>query len=483
MNKFNKYIFLLFLTPLVLTSCGEKFFDYEQEGVIKPDSALQTKADMQRLVISMYDVARSDDFFGGKMWSNSDIMVDDIDGTIFTGDWGALYKHTTSVFITACNETWKDPYITIFRANNVLDNIENVASLNATDKKWLEGQAKFFRAMCHFHVVRLHGQPIGSGRENEVQSGVPIRLHGDAQTLQQTLRATTAEVYTQVLTDLDDAIRLLGETPDYTTEKWYADVWAAKAMKAKVLFQMNKTQDCYTLVDEVIKHQGDVLETDLTQRMAAPGAVTAPFNKEVIFGVYSKRDANSFLLENYKKRSGAAGTANLTMSADLASVVSLDPTDKRATAWIKEAVVGGRTLYFNQKFSYLPGREFIIPVIHVSELKLMRAECAAVNGNTLTALKDVNDIRVRAGLTALSSSTTDLLDEIRMQRRIEMMGEGNRCHDLKRIGTFYKNDLKVRVTSTSAGFPWNCPGMIIQIPNAEIAGNINIKRNEEAGCN
>lgn len=482
MHKLTKYIFILFLLPLVLSSCGKKFLEFEQDGVIKPDSALQTKEDMKKLVISIYDVARSDAFFGGKTWYYGDIMADDIDGTLLTGDWASLYGHRTSIFISATNETWADPYRTIFRSNVVLDNLDNVASLNETDKKWLEGQAKFFRGLSHFHIVRYYGQPIGGGKENDVQSGIPIRLFGNNQTLQQVLRSTTAEVYAQVLADLDDAIRLLGETPDYVPEKWYADVWAAKAMKAKVLFQMNRLSDCYTLVNEVINHQGDALEADLQLRIAPPGSATQPFNKEVIFGLYSKKDANSDLLEHYKKKSGATGTANLLMTKEVAALATADPKDKRGLTWIKSGLSGGRTVYYNQKWSFLPGREFIIPVIHVSELKLMRAECVA-ESNSTQALKDLNDIRSRADLEDFTiTEPTTLLNEIRTQRRIEMMGEGNRLHEVKRIGAYYNNNLRLRVSPTSAGFAWNCPGMLIQIPNAEVAGNVGIKRNEEGGC-
>jgi starch-binding outer membrane protein, SusD/RagB family len=484
MHKHNKYIFILLLLPLIFSSCGKNFLEFEQEGIIKPDSALRTKEDMKNLVISIYDVARSDAGFGGKTWYYGDIMADDLDGTLLTGDWASLYGHRTSIFISATNETWADPYRTIFRSNVVLENIANVPALNDTDKKWLEGQAKFFRGLSHFYIVRYYGQPIGGGKENEVQSGIPIRLFGNSQTLQQVVRSTTTEVYTQILADLDDAIRLLGEAPNYTAEKWYADVWAAKAMKAKVLFQMNRTADCYTLADEVIAHQGNTLESDLQLRMATPGTAAQPFNKEVIFGLYSKQSANSDLLEHYKKKSGAAGTANLLMSQEIATLATTDPKDKRGTTWIKAGNSGGRTVYYNQKWSFLPGREFIIPVIHVSELKLMRAECAAANGNTTQALADLNDIRTRAGLDIFSiTELTTLLNEIRTQRRIEMMGEGNRLGEVKRIGAYYDNNLKLRVTSTSAGFPWNCPGMLIQIPNAEVAGNVNIKRNEEGGCN
>lgn len=485
MLKRTHYIVsLLAVSIILLSSCGKNFFEYPREGVISPDSALQSKEDMKKLLISVYDVARSSDMFGGKVWYYGDIMADDLDGTLFTGDWASLYGHRTSIFISATNHIWADAYRTIFRANVLLDNKDRtLTGMTDKDRKWFEGQAKLFRALAHFHLVRYYGQPIGSGRENDEQSGIPIRLKGDITTLDRISRSTTQQVYDQINQDLDEAISLLGQAQDVQVEKWYADVWAAKALKASVLFQSNKLGECYTLVDEVIQNQGDQLEADVMQRITDPGAAAQPFNKEVVFGLFTNASGNADLLEHYKKKSGTAGTANITMSADVYALATADPKDKRGKEWVKSGVQGGRTVYYNKKWDKLSARSFVVPVIHITELKLMRAECAAIAGNSTQALKDLNDIRTRAGLDEFTATEpTTLLNQIRTERRIEMMGEGNRYHEVKRLGAYYNNGLRLRVTPTSNGFAWNCPGMLIQLPNAEVAGNVDIKRNEEGGC-
>lgn len=474
MKKISNYIFLLFLlTGVAFTSCKD-FLELKPEGVILEEDALKNKDSLMKLLNSSYDAARSGNYFGGRTWYLADMMADDLDGTLFTTDWGSFYNHRTSIFIPACGEVWQDPYIVIYRANTILANLESVPGLTEQDKKWFEGQCKFWRAVGHFEVVRLFGQPYGSGRENETQSGIPLRLEPSQD---RGLRNTTQEVYTQVLKDLDEAISALGG--NYNVPKWYADVWAAKAYKARVLFQMNNTAGCLPLLDEVIQHQGNDLEMDLEKRISTWGTDAQPFGKEVIFGLYSREDINTELLDRYKKRSN--GNADLPVSEEILSLVNSEPNDLRAAAWIETGNVDGRTVVINKKYNYLNNsRKFIIPVIHLTDLKLMRAECLAAS-NPLAALADLNAIRNRAGLTDFTATdATALKNEVRKQRRIEMFSEGNRLHDIKRIGAFEQPNLTIRVLEPVV---WNCPGMIAQIPNAEIAGNLNILRNEEGGCN
>ncbi len=474
MKKISNYIILISVLIGVAFSSCKNFLELKPEGVILEEDALKNKDSLLKLLNSSYDAARSGNYFGGRVWYLPDMMADDLDGTLFTTDWGSFYNHRTSIFIPACGEVWQDPYIVTYRVNTILAKLEEVEGLTEQDKKWFEGQCKFWRAVGHFELVRIFGQPYGSGRENEAQSGIPIRLIASQD---KTVRNTTQEVYTQVLKDLDESIAAL--TGNFNVPKWYVNVWAAKAYKARVLFQMNRTTDCLPILNEVIQYQGDNLEMDLEKRISTWGGANEPFGKEVIFGLHSRSDINTDLLDRYKKRSN--GTVDLPISNEILSLVNSEPNDLRATAWIETSTVDGRTIVVSKKFNYLNNsRKFIIPIIHLTDLKLMRAECLA-SSNGLGALADLNAIRNRAGLLDFTSTDVNALkNEIRKQRRIEMFGEGSRLHEVKKVGAFEQSGLTIRLLDPVL---WNCPGMIAQIPNAEIAGNLNILRNEEGGCN
>jgi hypothetical protein len=124
---------------------------------------------------------------------------------------------------------------------------------------------------------------------------------------------------------------------------------------------------------------------------------------------------------------------------------------------------------------------FNIPIIYLTELKLIRAESLAEMGGDLTvAINDINDVRDRAfgaGLNDLSSSSTaaEVIAAARREYRIETMGEGKWINQLKRIGAKGENII-VR------NAPWNCPGMALQFPNSEFTSALFVG-NPEGGCN
>ena len=75
-----------------------------------------------------------------------------------------------------------------------------------------------------------------------------------------------------------------------------------------------------------------------------------------------------------------------------------------------------------------------VPVIRLSEVVLNRAEAQAELKKDTEALADVNELRTKRGLEAVSFSGAELLNEILLQRRLELAQEGHRFFDLKRRG-------------------------------------------------
>src|SRR5690606_11752527 len=77
-----------------------------------------------------------------------------------------------------------------------------------------------------------------------------------------------------------------------------------------------------------------------------------------------------------------------------------------------------------------------IPLIRLSEIYLNRAEAYAhIPGGEQAAMDDLNLIRERAGLAPVSGLAEDnLIDEIILQRRLELAFEGDRWFTLKRLG-------------------------------------------------
>jgi len=133
-----------------------------------------------------------------------------------------------------------------------------------------------------------------------------------------------------------------------------------------------------------------------------------------------------------------------------------------------------RTLYFTTggttyttKYDALYGN---IKLMRLDEMLLTRAEANFRAGTTTgaTPLADVNTIRARAGLSALTSVT---LAQILRERRIELAFEGFRLGDLKR------NQESTTDPLTQAAIAWNSPRLVFPIPLREINVNPNLVQN------
>ena len=105
------------------------------------------------------------------------------------------------------------------------------------------------------------------------------------------------------------------------------------------------------------------------------------------------------------------------------------------------------TGYFLKKWAY-PGVQWLssgpvmnvlnypLPVIRLPELYLNLAECYAATGEVDKALENLNVIRDRAGIPALTTAdlteSMSLTDWIRNERYVELFAEGHRYYDVRR---------------------------------------------------
>jgi len=105
---------------------------------------------------------------------------------------------------------------------------------------------------------------------------------------------------------------------------------------------------------------------------------------------------------------------------------------------------GGHTGFYNNKYLKraaelgLPDNDLTTPVnyraIRYADVLLMAAEAYAQSGNDGKALTYVNEVRSRVNMPDLTSSGSQLIQDIYTERRLELSGEGHRFFDLVRTG-------------------------------------------------
>lgn len=91
----------------------------------------------------------------------------------------------------------------------------------------------------------------------------------------------------------------------------------------------------------------------------------------------------------------------------------------------------------------------------LEEIYLLAAEVKAVLGQRDDAIKYLNAIKMQRGLQPyITSSSKDLLEEIFLERRRELMGEGWRWYDQVRLAKIKKNNAVINNLIANGGIYW-----------------------------
>ena len=162
-------------------------------------------------------------------WFIGDVVSDDaLKGGQSTNDMSDVYdmeNWKTATNNTLLHDFYKAQYQGIARCNMALENIPNMdldSVMTQSVKNRLIGEAKFLRAYYYFRLVRVFG-------------GVPKVDHvinSDAEWQQ--ARASVAEIYDFILSDLEDAQKYLWKKSEYADEDMgRATKGAAQAMLMK----------------------------------------------------------------------------------------------------------------------------------------------------------------------------------------------------------------------------------------------------------
>ena len=453
------------IAVVTLNAC--KKIEIKPDGTAEIKDAVKTERDVKDLLNAAYGPLPGSGFYGGRLQRVSEYLADEADGSRITD----TYEKAIFTFNASADggdiSMYKEPYIVIQRANLAMENLALVTSSAATASNY-KGQAEFLRAISHFELVKLYAQPYGYTPDNS-HLGIVIRTKSSLELGR--ARNTVKDVYSQIIADLKDAAGLLPSNNGNLPSKW-----AAEGFLAKVYFQMNKFDSAYFYSNDVISNGTATFDTSaayITNRFSNPVSKeavfylvneTTPYN-QIKFGSL-RNDANKLL------------GLGLPLNSSAYNIGVTNSKDVRL-AWYSDTT----GLYGIKKYMK---NDFILPLLHITELKLIRAESAIEqNQNRSVAVDDINDITNRAyrpsmiALTPLNTYFSNLAIKarIRNEHRLEMVYEaGNRLQEIKRIGA------KGEASFSHDGAPWNCNGMVLQFPASEYNVNTNFIPNQTGGC-
>jgi hypothetical protein len=342
---------------------------------------------------------------------------------------------------------WIDSYEVINIANNVLSALEVV---DEADRDRVEGEALFLRSLMFFDLVRFFAQQYETGSA-ATQLGVPIVLEptrGIDETSDVT-RNSVEEVYNQVIADLLLAASKLPEENEV-----FATSGAATALLARVYLQKRdyaKARDAANTVIEsglyeMLPDYADVFNNNDNS------------SEDIFATQITEQDRSSSMTEFFSVPQFGGRDGDIEILD--AHLNLYTPGDERLDLFFT-----GNGAVRSGKWNNLYG---VVNLIRLAEMYLIRAECNVRLGTSVGDIprNDYNVVHTRAGLPPASSVS---LDNILLERRLELSYEGHRIHDQRRlqqnIGTLPSND----------------PKLVFPIPFRETEANPNLKNQQNPG--
>jgi hypothetical protein len=443
-----------------------------------------------------YYIVRSDE---GKSISPATPIVNNMDIFLITdyNFWGAM-------------DVWKDNYVGVFRANQVIAFVPEI-EMDAELKNRVLGEAHFLRAMFYYHLVTLWGN-------------VPLML-GPSTPNDKPATASAAEVWTQIEADLAQAVSSLPVSYASPADLGRATKGAAQALLAKALMQQRKFSDALVPLEWLVEGEGSnvyglmpnyrdnfLINTENNQESVFewqfqlnpgenhdddtdPRADALNYGNSLaqFFGPsgigWSDGEANRWMIDEFLQETTANGERDPRLEAsflfDYTNEGGPSQTMIYGQTFEQRYGVDNQRVWF-RKFQNDHWKDFEgynspnnWRYIRYADVLLMYAEALNETGSTAEAYQYVDRVRERVGLEKLSDvmpglSKDAFLEQLKHERLLELSGEGHRWNDLARWG-----DLGPELQDRDPGFANFVVGKheLLPIPQLDIDFNPSLQQN------
>jgi hypothetical protein len=448
------YLIILGLGLVFSSSCKKELLYPKSETQVSDQNGqpFSTAARIQSQVLALYGSLRNGQFLGGRFQVYNDVKADNwlnfSNNQITASNTWSENVNTTSDEV---QNLWSQAYRAINDANLFIDGMQATGTAvvgDATGAQYI-AEAKFVRALSYYCLLQMYARPYADA--NGAKPGVPLRLVGAASFQDFSIaRSSVAEVYTQILKDLNEAETAAPAT--YTTQ--LNNVTRAHrntiiAFKTRVYLTMGKYNEVITEANKIVSPTGpftsaggsatggvtlalqpNIVSVFRTPYLTSESIFSLPFNSTT-----ETPGGQNALAYYFYQNASTAGLAEFYLNP---TGVIADPnwkaTDARRTGLL---FVNGTRTYVSKFSSPNPFPDFA-PVMRYSEVLLNLAEARArVSGIDPQAIALLNAVRGRSDASTVFTAAgfgtgTDLLNAILQERNIEFLGEGLRNIDLMR---------------------------------------------------
>lgn len=458
----------------LLSSC-EDFLDTSPKSFVTPEQFSNSRSWAEASLAGVYSTFHSE-YYQFDMFINGDVTSD----VAYAGGDNPANFEIDDLAVTPTNgnvkRDWEYLYSAIGTANVFLDKIDSIQDANLPQvlKDQLKGEVRFIRAVHYFNLVRLWG-------------GVPLVTKSNSAASATLPRATEAEVYNQIISDLlyatqncrqsgvdagrvrkGAAFGLLakvyasGPQKDWTKVNQYCDSVMSDGQYGlldnyEFLFDGNHENSSEALFE--IQFVANIAGRWGVQMFLPPSLSGDGWKK---FNTPSKELINAYENENDNVRKSAG-------------ILWEDVTGKYSDD------IWGNNMPFPFKAKSANGWNSGNNIIYLrlADIILLKAEALNETGNLEGAKVELNKIRTRARLTPADPATQDDMSlAIEKERFLELALEGHRWFDLKRTG----RALEVMKASTSRkpGISYtyiDANDLLWPVPQSEMDKNPNLVQN------
>jgi starch-binding outer membrane protein, SusD/RagB family len=488
--KIFKYISFLgvFAFMSVFTAC-EDILDLESEMSIDYDEVYVDADGIKLALDGAWSILAGPSLFAGTSVLQSDLIAADgtqhiiWDGT-FIG-YRQMFRKSLDPNEGTIAAKWAASYRAINIINNILANIDKVGS----DKNRVEGEAKFIRGVLYFELVRFYAQPYGFVAGN-THPGVPLVLTPVLvfEDVTYPARATVAQIYAQIESDLTSAKALL-DAGSAGANRGLATSTNTSAFLTRVYMSKKEWEKAATEATIVIDQFG-VNALNSTPRAAFNNPGYTPEDVFMIRqNLYSNAGATNDGIGTFFASMPGFGRGDVRIQAAHRALYEAGDTRGGLTNNREARVINEIPEMYYVGYGTRSGRTRTskwgqyytnINVIRLAEMYLSRAEANFMNGSEIgaTPMADLNKIRARASASLITDASEITLDVIKLDRYKELAFEGHAFADLKR----WEGSVRAPAGSPwGAGtvIQWNDPRLVLPIPQREMEVNPNLVQNKD----
>lgn len=452
-------------TALLTFSCNEELLSPIPPTSFSETVVYETQARIDQVLAGLYSSLKSGQILGGRYFVYNDIRADEFSNRTTNGVTGlATWQHTTVSTTNEVVNLWSNLYLLINRANIFIASMANSTVVSGEVANDYIAQARFLRGISYYYLLQLYAQPYT--KDGGASPGVPLRIQPELSNENNDLaRSSVAEVYAQIIADLDFAEANLFET----RASAYANTATAHkntaiAFKSRAYLSMGDYANVITEANKIVSASAPFTASSGVPHTLQPNVedvFSPPYTTtESIFSM-PFTEANLPGTQNglgsyYNPGPRGIGDYSLNMESGVFTTAVFDDENDARADWMFDN--GNGFIYLN-KFPTGSQHLDYAPVIRYAEVLLNLSEALVKSGgDQARALALLNAVRTRsnpAGAYGAFSSSESFVEAILAERRLELIGEGFRAPDLMRNGlTIPGKDNVQAVPPTSPNYIW-----------------------------